>query len=664
VRKLIKFSHGIKKLGKILLFARKLPKNNNRNIEIKMKKKSLKIRSVQLDLARQMETMDFIKGFIDFVADNGYNTLVLYLEGRIKTRSFPFPPNEESYTPEQMKDIIQYAEMKNIEIVPVVPALGHADLFLKYSELENLAENRGEFKGRFRSNFKHVFCPSQGATYQFLEKYLSEISEIFPSQYFHVGCDESWDIGCCDLCRERLQAGETQSDLFAKHLLEIYRIVTKKLGKRLIVWDDMFEYYPEALEMLPRDIIMACWQYNDDVEKTTGHFANRVVADSLAHYDRLGFDYLICPADYTIHNVESFTGYGAKHQPLGGLMTTWEKSESFMLQSMPAIAYAGRLWISGINGDHDHILQDVISSIFGIDDELFFQAVKAVCSNGLYLERRTSLDAFLTKRENNADYGKTRLVDVLLGVLPDYLNKVKVTSRDILEEIVLSLRSEQISLELNELLPQFFKSGADIPELTGKLDLVITRIKIIGQARVAMWQRVRPGITPCKMAMAYENYLKNMREVPALAAKHGSLKVHFMLPDQFSAQTTRIFIKYAGENAWEKIAEGAFKEFTAYDCFYNRPFLIDKDKTPVAVKIETWGYGGQGFTYFEAENRQGRFIPAAIRNVSGKVTDPENLLLHDWRWAFAGERNTLVALLNPELAETIHGFEIELKSEL
>ncbi len=628
-----------------------------------MKSFSFKVRSVQLDLARQMETVDFIKSFIDFIAGNGYNTLVLYLESRIKTSSFPFPPDEESYTPEQMKDIVQYAGSKNIEIIPVVPVLGHANLFLKDSKMESLRETRDGVKGRFGSSSNNVFCPSQSGTYKFLEKYLSEICEIFPSQYFHIGCDESWDIGYCDLCRKRLQSGETQSDIYGKHLLEIHRILTKKLGKRLIIWDDMFEYYPEALEMLPRDIIMACWQYNDDVEKTKGHFNNRAVVDSLAHYDRLGFDYLICPADYTIHNVESFTGYGAKHRPLGGLMTTWEKSDSFMLQVMPAIAYAGRLWASGINGDYDHLLQDAVNSIFGIDDELFFQAVKAVCSNGLYLERRTSLDAFLTRRENNADYGRTRLADVLLGVLPGYLDKVKAASRDILEEIVLALRSEQISHELNELLPEFFKSDADIPELATKLNSVIARIEIIGQARVAMWRRVRPGITPCKMATAYENYLKNMRAIPALAAKHGSLKVHFMLPDQYSAQTTRIFIKYAGGNAWEKIAEGSFKEFTAYDCFYNRPFLIDKDKIPVALKIETLRYGGQGFTYFEAENRRGRFVPAAVRNVTGIVTDPENLLSHDWRWAFAGERDTLKALLNPELAEAVHGFEIELKPD-
>ena len=622
---------------------------------------SFKIRAVQLDLARQMETIDFIKSFIDFIAGNGYNTLALYLEGRIKTRSFPYQPDNESYTPEQMIDIVRYAGMNNIEVIPVVSVLGHAELFLKYSELENLAETRGGFKGRFGSSSKHVFCPSQNATYQFLEKYLAEISEIFPSSYFHTGCDESWDIGYCDLCRDRLQNGETQADIYTRHLLAIHRIVSEKLGKRMIIWDDMFEYYPEALMSLPRDVILACWQYQPDVEETRGHFNNGVVTDSLAHYDRLGFDYLICPADYTIHNVESFTGYGAKYQPLGGWMTTWEKTESFMLQNMPAIAYTGRLWASGVSGNYDQVMQDTINSIFGIGDEQFWQSIKAICSSGLFMERRTNLNTFLTTRENNTDYGRTRLVDVLLTILPGYFDKIKTASRDILEEIVLSLRGEQISYELDKLLPEFFKRYADIQELSGKLNTIIARIEAVGQASVALWQRIRPGITPCKMVTVYDNYLKNMREIPGMAANNGFLKIHFMLPDQSSAQTTRIFIKYASADTWEKIGQGVFKEPVAADCFYNRMLLIDKAKTPVAVKVETLKYGGQGFTYFEAENNCGIFVPLKVCNIIGNITDPENMLSHDRRWTFAGERNTLQVFFNPELAESVHGFEIELK---
>ena len=52
-------------------------------------------RAVHLDLARQMETVDFVRDYIDLIADNGYNTLNLYLEGRLATPTTQALPDEE-----------------------------------------------------------------------------------------------------------------------------------------------------------------------------------------------------------------------------------------------------------------------------------------------------------------------------------------------------------------------------------------------------------------------------------------------------------------------------------------------------------------------------------------------------------------------------------------
>lgn len=66
----------------------------------------------------------------------------------------------------------------------------------------------------------------------------------------------------CDVCREH----GNQSDIFRDHLLAMREIVGGELGKRVIFWDDMLLKYPEALEQLPRDMIPACWQYQDRVD--------------------------------------------------------------------------------------------------------------------------------------------------------------------------------------------------------------------------------------------------------------------------------------------------------------------------------------------------------------------------------------------------------------
>jgi len=624
---------------------------------------SYTIRSVQLDLARQMETVGFIKEFTDFAARNGYNSLTLYLEGRIRTPGFPYPEKAESYTTDQMAEVVAYAADRDIDVIPVVSTLGHAELFLRYPELAHLAETRGGVSGRFEHCPAQVFCPSQEDTYRFFRDYLSEICRIFPSPYFHVGCDETWDMGSCELCVDRLRHGESQADIYAKHLLDVHRIITGELGKRMIIWDDMFEFYPGALEKLPHDIILACWQYHDRVEQARGHFLNGLRVDSLAEYDRLGFQYLICPSDYThtIHNAESFTSYGAKHRPLGGLMTTWEKSDSFLLQSMPLIACVGRLWASGRAGDCDKILREVIEEIFGLDDEIFYFAIKALCSSGLYLERRIRLDDYLTCGENNFDYSRRRLVEMLLAILPAYRDKAVVVSRPILEEILLSLRSEQIATMLEDLVPRFFKDRAPLIENGQKLRQIRALLAEVSAERIALWRRVRPGISPAKMEAHYRGYLENLDQIPSLSADHGTLTVHFLLPDQYSAQSVRLSIRYDDNSSYEEVAKGVFKEMLHLDCFYSRLFLIAGDRTPTDIKVETSGFGGQGFTYFEIENTRGRFVPSAVKNLRGIVSDPENLLTSDWTWAFAGERTTKACYHNPGLAKAVHGFEIALK---
>ena len=61
-----------------------------------MRKSRFKLRVAHIDIGRQMETVGFLKRFISFSADNGFNTVQLYLEGRIRTKSFPLHPVEES----------------------------------------------------------------------------------------------------------------------------------------------------------------------------------------------------------------------------------------------------------------------------------------------------------------------------------------------------------------------------------------------------------------------------------------------------------------------------------------------------------------------------------------------------------------------------------------
>ena len=630
------------------------------------KMRAWKFRAVQLDLARQMETVEYIKEFTDFIAGWGYNALVLYLEGRIRTKSFPYPSPAESYTPAQMKEVVAYASKRGIEVVPVVSTLGHVEQFLRHPQLAHLAELRGGRQGRFGKSLM-VFCPSLPGTREFLEAYLTEVAEIFPSKYFHIGCDEVWEVGYCPLCRERAEGTEGQGGIYGKHLLDSHRILTGKLGKRIIMWDDMFEFYPDALEMLPRDVIMCAWHYDPVVDLPTAHFANREREDAFAKYDRMGFSYLAAPADRTARNVMTLTDYASRHRPLGGLMTTWEKSVQFMYESYPIIALAGRLWSQGHADGAEETHAECIRRLFGVRDPGFVSTVAALDTTGFAHDRCTP-EWFLCGPVTDLEYGEARTMELIAAALEPYRSRIKQgTARRVMEDLLVYIERSRLQHRMRRVMPTLYdpRTGAAarhaaLEELRGGLNT----IDKLRSARRSQWERHRNGIEPCNTDGFYQRFKERMAKVAAETEKRGLLNVLFMLPDQFSAQTVALSIRYAGDTAWQKVAQGVFKAPSLVQSFYWHSYPIAAGLTPVAVRIESWGYGGQGFAFVDAVNARGRFAPSALGAVEGDVEKPANILHDDLQWCFIGERNTRRCMLNPGVARAKHVLEVSLAREV
>lgn len=136
-------------------------------------------RAVQIDLARQIETVDTVKAYFDTAAAAGMNMVVLYLEDRIRTATYPYPSEAESYSPEQIRDLVAYAGERGLELVPVVSPIGHAERFLAHEELKPLAELRGNIAGRFNEagEVRQYIdaCPRRPETAAFMDAYLSLI---------------------------------------------------------------------------------------------------------------------------------------------------------------------------------------------------------------------------------------------------------------------------------------------------------------------------------------------------------------------------------------------------------------------------------------------------------------------------------------------------------
>ncbi|MEG1643332.1 MAG: family 20 glycosylhydrolase, partial [Bacteroidales bacterium] len=139
------------------------------------------------------------------------------------------------YTKSQLKELTEYANKLNITVIPEINLPRHADAIIAaYPSLSCPA---------YRGNDK-LLCMGNEETYKFLEGVLSELMEMFPSEYMHIGCSDIVDYNPaeCPICKERMRS-ERLSDkegLKGYFINRIAKFVEKK-GRKVICWADAID---------------------------------------------------------------------------------------------------------------------------------------------------------------------------------------------------------------------------------------------------------------------------------------------------------------------------------------------------------------------------------------------------------------------------------------
>lgn len=166
-------------------------------------------RALMLDPARHFLPVDDVKSYIDQMAKYKYNTLQLHLTDdqgwRIEIKSHPQltqiggfrKPNDKNntsdngfYTQNQLKDIVTYAQERNIEIIPEIDIPGHtAAILVAYPDLRCDFMKDSVFV--FGKTENVMLSAANPKVYEVLDDIIREISEIFPSKTIHLGGDES-----------------------------------------------------------------------------------------------------------------------------------------------------------------------------------------------------------------------------------------------------------------------------------------------------------------------------------------------------------------------------------------------------------------------------------------------------------------------------------------
>lgn len=630
------------------------------------------IRAVQLDLARQMETVPYIKRYTDFVAGVGFNTLVLYLEARVRTTAFPYRPAKLSYTLDDMAEVVAHAAKAGVEVIPVVSTYGHAEQFLACPELHGIAEEREGF-GRWGKCGKSTFCPSKDETYEFLESYIGEICGVFTSEHFHVGLDEIWNMGQCPLCRKRWKS-EGLDAVFTQHVKRTHAIL-QKFGKRAWMWDDMFEWLTQALPEIPRDIVQCHWNYSDIVETagSRAHFVNCWRKDWLAEYERRGIDAVIAPWAINPRNVETFTAYARRHRVLGGLLTQWEGSPRYLPENDVAITFAGHLWnqpgVPAAAAWERTLTEQLGAKV----PALTRTAVQAL--GGLHLNRPAGwLQLYLKGPLAQEEYLQRTATGLALTMLRAAPAPAAAAPRQLLNGLEIGTVMDQLHWDLRELLPAIAdpqRRAAETADLRRRAAAWRTAYRAAVR-RYAAWLRAAGHAHPTDDTLARLRRLEeNIKPMWAMLARQPDRNdwlatLRLFLQDYYGSPRLRLTLLTAkGEqvifdgNAKPPNHVVAGRIGGQYDV--QVPFRCSA--RPLSLRIEAGGHGGQGIGFIELRSPQRCLVPRKLLKTHGPVTRAEAVLVDDSSYAYLGNPDIRTALYDPAVAGRLGLLELALNPQ-
>ena len=236
-----------------------------------------KWRGMHLDCSRHFFPVTFVKKFIDLLALHNMNVFHWHITDdqgwRLEIKSWPrlievgsqrsgtilgtnsdlddFTPYGGYYTQAEAREIVEYAAMRHITVVPEIDMPGH--MLAALASYPELGCTGGPYQvGHYWGVYKDVLCVGNPRVYQFVEDVLTELMDIFPSEVIHIGGDETptekWKH--CPKCQALQLEGNTLQGYFTRR---VFDFLTAH-HRRALGWDELLE------NNAPRDAMIMSWR--------------------------------------------------------------------------------------------------------------------------------------------------------------------------------------------------------------------------------------------------------------------------------------------------------------------------------------------------------------------------------------------------------------------
>jgi hexosaminidase len=291
---------------------------------------SMEWRGVSDDISRgPIPTLDYLKTQIRTLAEYKINLIGFNMENVFDFQAQSLvAPKGAALTPAEIKELVDYAARYYVTILPEQQAFGHLHQFLKYEIYSDLAE----------TPHGHVLTPTNPQTYDFIRQVYGEVVPLFPGPLFHIGADETFELGLGQT--KALAAQQGLGRVYLEHLQKMFEIM-QPFHKQLMFWGDIAVKYPELLPILPKDMIAVPWDYDPkpSYESIITPYTNAglrvVVSPGVGNWGVIWPD-----LDSAFINIRNFVRDGQKHQATGVLNTTWnDDGESLVDMDWPALIF-------------------------------------------------------------------------------------------------------------------------------------------------------------------------------------------------------------------------------------------------------------------------------------------------------------------------------------
>jgi hexosaminidase len=332
---------------------------------------TMRWRAVSDDISRgPVPTVDYIKRQIRTEAFFKLNMHSFYMEHTFQSESHPLiGPAGGSLTPAEIRELVAYARRYHVELVPEQQTFGHLHKALRLEKYAELAE----------TPYGDVLSPQQDGSYKLIADWYKELNDLFPGQFFHIGEDETFELGEGQSREAAMTRGV--GAIYFEHLNRV-RDVLQPYHRRLMFWGDIALHHPDLIGKIPKDMIVMNWQYG----------ARDEFWSSIQPFKDAGLEQFACPGaqnwnqifpnlEAARKNIVNFVRDGQKAGAIGVMNTTWDDDGETLFEDTwySIVLGAAASWQAGAV-DLDKFDQNFDWAFFRNDGDQFVKAERSLGS--------------------------------------------------------------------------------------------------------------------------------------------------------------------------------------------------------------------------------------------------------------------------------------------